>query len=105
MQRPEWVMMGPPENNQACLRDFQTAAALMARKRHLASTARGFYCFCLTALTGPVSVQSVQSVVEKKSRVKPFVLLLSNSPAETDFPVEPIILECFSKKNREKFAE
>ena len=57
------------------------------------------------ALTGPVSVQSVQSVVEKKSRVKPYVLLLSNYPAETDFPVEPRILDCSSKKNREKFAE
>ena len=30
------------------LEDFQTAAASMAHKRHLASTARGFYCFCLT---------------------------------------------------------
>ena len=67
-----------------------------------ASTARGFYCFCLMALIGPVSVQSV---VEKKSRVKPYVLLLSNSPAKPDFPVEPRILDCSSKKNREKFAE
>ena len=31
-----------------------------------ASTARGFYCFCLMALTGPVSVLSVQSVVVKE---------------------------------------
>ena len=30
-----------------------------------ASTARGLLCFCLMALTGPVSVLSVQSVVEK----------------------------------------
>ena len=29
------------------LKDFQTGAASMARKRHLATTARGFYCFCL----------------------------------------------------------
>ena len=29
------------------LEDFQTGAASMARKRHLATTARGFYCFCL----------------------------------------------------------
>ena len=68
MQRPEWVMMGPPENIQACLRDSQTATTSVARKRHLASTARGFCCFCLMALTGPVSVLSVQSVVEKKSK-------------------------------------
>ena len=33
------------------LEDFQTAAASMARKRHLASTARGFYGFCLTSTT------------------------------------------------------
>ena len=29
------------------LEDFQTGTASMARKRHLASTARGFLCFCL----------------------------------------------------------
>ena len=34
-----------------------------------ASTARGLLCFCLMALTGPVSVQSVQSVVEKLLKV------------------------------------
>ena len=45
--RPKWVMMRLPENIQACLRDFQKAAASMARKRHHASTARVFLCFCL----------------------------------------------------------
>ena len=34
------------------LEDFQTGTASMARKRHLASSARGFYCFCLTSTTG-----------------------------------------------------
>ena len=29
------------------LEDFQTGTASMARKRHLASSARGFCCFCL----------------------------------------------------------
>ena len=29
------------------LEDFQTGTASMARMRHLASSARGFYCFCL----------------------------------------------------------
>ena len=29
------------------LEDFQTGTPSMARKRHLASSARGFYCFCL----------------------------------------------------------
>ena len=33
------------------LEDFQTDTASMARKRHLASTARGFYGFCLTSTT------------------------------------------------------
>ena len=33
------------------LEDFQTGAASMARKRHLASSARGFLCFCLTSTT------------------------------------------------------
>ena len=31
------------------LEDFQTGTASMARKRHLASTARGFYGICLMA--------------------------------------------------------
>ena len=45
--RPERVMVGLTENIQACLRDFQTGTASMARKRHLASIARGFCGFCL----------------------------------------------------------
>ena len=48
MQEPERVMMmGLAENIQACLRDFQMGTASMARKRHLASTARGLFSFCL----------------------------------------------------------
>ena len=47
MQRPERVMVGLAENIQACLRDFQTGTASMARKRHLVSSARGLLCFCL----------------------------------------------------------
>ena len=37
------------ENIQACLRDFLAATASMARKRHLASTARGLFGFCLAS--------------------------------------------------------
>ena len=48
MQAPGGVMVWRAENIQACLRDFLAATASMARKRHLASTARGFCCFCLT---------------------------------------------------------
>ena len=36
------------ENIQACLRDFQTGTASMARKRHLTSTARGLFGLCLS---------------------------------------------------------
>ena len=49
MQRPERVMVGLAENIQACLRDFQTGTASMARKRHLASSARGLFGLCLMA--------------------------------------------------------
>ena len=52
MQKPERVMVWLTENIQAPLEDFQTGAASMARKRHLASTARGFYGFCLMARIG-----------------------------------------------------
>ena len=51
MQRPERVMVRLTENIQACLRDFQTGTASMARKRHLTSSARGLFCFCLMATT------------------------------------------------------
>ena len=44
------------------LEDFLAAAASMARKRHLASTARGFLCFCLMARIGVQDVQMVQMV-------------------------------------------
>ena len=47
------------------LEDFLAAAASMARKRHLASTARGFLCFCLMA---QIEVQWVQEVQEVQIR-------------------------------------
>ena len=66
MQRPASVMVWLAGNIQACLRDLQTGTSSMAHMRHLASTARGFYCFCLIQPQSSVlSVQSVQSVVEK----------------------------------------
>ena len=46
--RPNW---GDGVTGRKCpslLEDFQTATTSVTRKRHLASTARGFYCFCLT---------------------------------------------------------
>ena len=48
------------ENIQACLRDFKTGTLSMARKRHLASSARGFLCFCLMARIGVQEVQGGQ---------------------------------------------
>ena len=42
------------------LEDFQTGTASMARKRHLASIARGFYGLCLMAQIGVQEVQEVQ---------------------------------------------
>ena len=53
--------------------------------------------------TGIRSIRLIRG--RETSKVKPYVLLLSNSPAETDFPVKPRILDYSSKKNREKFAE
>ena len=44
------------------LEDFQTGATSMARKRHLASTARGFYGSCLMAQIEVQEVQRVQGV-------------------------------------------
>ena len=42
MQEPEREMVGLTEKYPSMLEDFQTGTASMARKRHLASTARGF---------------------------------------------------------------
>ena len=47
MQDREGVMVWLTENIQACLRVFLAATASMARKRHLASIARGLFGFCL----------------------------------------------------------
>ena len=48
------------------LEDFLAAAASMALKRHFASTARGFSCFCLMA---QIEVQWVQEVQEVQIRL------------------------------------
>ena len=48
------------------LEDFQTGTASMARKRHLASTARGFYGLCLMT---QIEVQEVQGVQEVQLRL------------------------------------
>ena len=106
MQDPNGVMKRLSENIQACLRIFRQLQH-QRLERDISIYRKGFIMFLSygSHRTGQVSVLSVQSVVEKKSRGKPFILLLSNSPAETDFPVKPRILDCSTKKNREKFAE
>ena len=47
------------------LEDFQTGTASMARKRHLASTARGFCGFCLTPATE--LIRPIRPIRGKKS--------------------------------------
>ena len=76
MQEPGGVMVWLAENIQACLRDFLAATASMARKRHLASTARGFCCFCLMTLVTTGLIRPIHG--EKKnlsSGVLPLTLL------------------------------
>ena len=45
--RPKRGDGGADRKYPSMLEDFQTSTKSMARKRHLASTARGFLCFCL----------------------------------------------------------
>ena len=46
--KPDRGMMYPFENTRACSWDFQTDTASMSRKRHFASSTRGFSGFCLS---------------------------------------------------------
>ena len=63
-------MVGLTENIQACLRDFLAGTASMARKRHLASTARGLLCFCLMALVTTGLICSIRPI---RGRNKPIL--------------------------------
>ena len=47
--RPKRGDGGADRKYPSMLEDFQTSTKSMARKRHLASIARGFLCFCLMA--------------------------------------------------------
>ena len=62
-------MVGLTENIQACLRDFQTGTASMARKRHLASTARGFLCFCLMTLVTTGLIRSIRLICDRNKPI------------------------------------
>ena len=55
------------------LEDFQTGAASMARKRHLASIARGLLGFCLMTQIEVQEVQRVQGV--QGVRIRPIRLI------------------------------
>ena len=59
-------MMWQTENIQACLRDFLAATASMARKRHLASTTRGLFGFCLApSIRKPIrSIRLIRGKIE-----------------------------------------
>ena len=59
---------GTARKYPSLLEDFQTVAPSMARKRHHASTARGFYCFCLMAQIEVQEVQEVQKVQVRSIR-------------------------------------
>ena len=52
------------------LKDFQTGTASMDRKRHLASSARGFYCFCLAPSIRKL-IRSIRLIRGKKRRTYP----------------------------------
>ena len=52
------------------LENFQTGTASMARKRHLASTARGLLCFCLMALVTTGLICSIRPI---RGRNKPIL--------------------------------
>ena len=67
MQRPERVMVGLTEKYPSLLEDFQTGTASMARKRHLASTARGFYGFCLMTLVTTGLIRSIRLIRGKRT--------------------------------------
>ena len=54
------------KNNQACLRDLQTATPSMAHIRHLASTARGFCGFCLMTLVTTGLIRSIRIIRGRK---------------------------------------
>ena len=62
------------ENIQACLRDFQTGTASMARKRHLASNARGLFGFCLMTLVTTRLFRSIRLIRGRKGSLSSGVL-------------------------------
>lgn len=103
--RPERVMVGLTENIQACLRDFQTGTASMARKRHLVSSARGLLCFCLMTLVTTGLIRSIRLIRgrEETSRgwgISVFIQLRQDFPGEQRKREEQLA----NRKNRENLC-
>ena len=59
--RPKWGDDVTARKYPSLLEDFQTAATSMDRQRHLASTARGLYCFCIAPSTHK-QIRSIRSI-------------------------------------------
>ena len=73
MQEPGGGDDGGGRKYPSLLEDFQTGTASMARKRHLASTARGLFGFCLMAQIEVQGVQGVQGVQIRSIRGEKFL--------------------------------
>ena len=87
------------------LEDFLAATASMARKRHLASSARVFLCFCLMAQIEVQEVQGVQKVQIRSIRLirgrktihrTGFLLFLSYDQPRTRHKSVPSVAEQLS---------
>ena len=101
MQDPGWVMVWLAENIQACLRDFQTGTASMARKRHLASTARGFLGFCLMTLVTTGLIRSIRIIRGRKKERKTHPLAYcppgSRALYEASYPMRMVVTSLVSR--------
>ena len=66
------------------LEDFQTDTTSMARKRHLASNARGLFGFCLMTLVTTGLIRSIRLIRgRKQSRGQGFIMFLSYGQLST----------------------
>ena len=89
MQEPSRGDGGAGGKYPSLLEDFQTGTASMARKRHLASSARGFSCFCLMAQIGVQEVQEVQIRPIRLIRGKTEEPILWRTALQAAFVVRP----------------
>ena len=97
--------MGLTEKYPSLLEDFQTGTASMARKRHLASSARGLLCFCLMTLVTTGLIRSIRLIRgrEETSRgwgISVFIQLRQDFPGEQRKREEQLA----NRKNRENLC-